>query len=91
MSQVFNVQRAEGWDKHSNSELMRALKDLPINHTATVTIKGRANSDLTSVASIFRVPDGWVVQSPASSEPTWVSILRESLSSNKDPVDEIDF
>ena len=91
MNQVFNVQRAEGWNRHSNSELVGALFDLPINHTATVTIKDRNNSDLTSVISVFRVPDGWVVHSPAIPEPTWVTMLRESLSSNKNLIDEIDF
>ena len=91
MSQVFNVRRSEGWDRSSNSELVSALSDLPINHTATVTIKDRANSDLTSVISVFRVPDGWVVHSPAIPEPVWVTMLRESLSSNKKPIDEIDF
>jgi hypothetical protein len=72
-------------------ELVNALKDLAVNHTATVTIKDRANSDLSSVISVFRVADGWVVHSPADVEPTWVSMLRSSLSSGKDPIDEIDF
>ena len=91
MSQVFNVQRAEGWNCTNASELVRALKDLPINHTATVTVKDRANSDLTSVVSVFRVSDGWVLHSPAEVEPSWVTLLRAGLSSKNNPITEIDF
>lgn len=90
MSQVFNVRRSDGWDRSSNSELFSALIDLPIGHTATVTIQDRPNSDLSSVVSVFRVPDGWVVHSPAEVEPVWVSLLRASLSAGK-LIDKIDF
>ena len=91
MASVYNVKRADGWDRSNISELVGALKDMPINHTATVTVKDRANSDLSSVISVFRVADGWVVHSPAEVEPTWVTILRNGLSSDKDPITEIDF
>jgi hypothetical protein len=91
MPSVYNVKRADGWDRSNTSELVSALKDMPVNHTATVTVKDRANSDLSSVISVFRVADGWVVHSPAEVEPTWVTILRNGLSSDKDPITEIDF
>lgn len=91
MSQVFNVRRADGFDFGSQADLYSVLRKLPVGHTATVTISGRSNNDLSSTASVSHVPDGWVVFCPADVEPIWVSSLREFLSSGKDPVDSIDF